>query len=125
LGLEHEPVADDADILPVLQQLTQPAEEVRTIALQLLYLARKCRVEPLAQILDPILRLLILALGGLEGLVEGRDLAAQREELLIEQVDLGQRLVGDLGLLVETSGQRADAPLAAPQDRKSVVWERV
>ena len=38
--------------------------------------------------------------------LQRRDLAAQREQLLVEQIDLGQRLVGDLLLAVEL-GRRA------------------
>ena len=45
LGLEHEAVADDADVAAVLQQFAQAAEEVGAIALQLLHLAGQRRVE--------------------------------------------------------------------------------
>ena len=101
LGFEHEAVADDADVLAVLQELAQAAEEVRAIALQLLHLPGQRRVEARAQILDARLALGVLLLGGLQRLVQGGDLPAQRQQLLVEQVDLGQRLVGDLLLVLE------------------------
>ncbi len=59
-GFEHEPVANDADVLAVLQEFAQPAEEVGPVALQLLHLARERRVEPRAEILDAVLTVLVL-----------------------------------------------------------------
>ena len=93
LGFEHEAVADDADVLAVLQELAQAAEEVGAVALQLLHLAGERRVEARAEILDARLALGVLLFGGLQRVVEGGNLPAQRQQLLIEEIDLGQRLV--------------------------------
>ena len=63
LGLEHEAVADDADVLAVAQQLAQAAEEVGAVALQLLHLAGQHDVEAGAEIGDARLAVLVLGLG--------------------------------------------------------------
>ena len=56
LGLEHEPVADDADARVIAEDLAQPAEELRTILRQLLDPRRQGQVQPPAEIgdLDPL-----------------------------------------------------------------------
>src|SRR5207248_1334684 len=90
LGLEHEAVADDTDIGPVAEDGAQPAEEVGAIARQLLYALRQRHVQPLAEIGDAGLRLLVLLLRRVERLLERRELAAQRRDLLIEHLDLRQ-----------------------------------
>ena len=53
LGLEHETVADDADVRPVAENGAQAAEEFRTVARQFLHPLRQRHVQPLAEIGDP------------------------------------------------------------------------
>ena len=90
----HEAVADNADVLAIAQQLAQAAEEIGAVALQ----------SPAPGGPAPTLRrapdrrcvrlaLLVLGLGRVECLLERRHLAAQRQQLLVEQVDLGHRLL--------------------------------
>ena len=56
LRLEHEAVADDADVGPVAEHLPQAAEELGAVARQLLHLLRERHVEPRAEIGDARLR---------------------------------------------------------------------
>src|SRR5579859_1764849 len=49
-GLEHEAIADDADVRPVAEDLPQAAKEFRAIARQLLDPLRQRHVEALAEI---------------------------------------------------------------------------
>ncbi len=72
LGLEHETVADDADVLAVAQQLAQAAEEVGAVALQLLHLLGQHHVEAGAEIGDARLALLVLGLRGTDAPPAGR-----------------------------------------------------
>ena len=71
-GLEHEAVADDADVRPVAEDLAQPAEEVGAIAREFLHPLGQRHVEPLAEIGDPGLGLLVLLLRGVERLLRAR-----------------------------------------------------
>ena len=112
LGLEHEAVADDADIRAVAEDFAQLAEEVRAVARQFLHALRQRDVEPLAEIGDAQLRCLFLFLGGAERLFERRDLPAQRADLLIEDFDLRDRARGRLLLDVELAIELADFGLA-------------
>ena len=116
LGLEHEAVADDADVLAVAQQLAQAAEEVGAIALQLLHLPGEHDVEAGAEVGNARLALLVLGFRRLQRVVQGRDLPPQREQLLVEQVDLGGRLVGDRLLVLELLGERGDARILLAAD---------
>ena len=68
--LEHEAVADDADVGPVAEDRAQPAEEVGAVARQFLHALRQRHVEPLAEIGDAGLRFLVALLGGVERLFE-------------------------------------------------------
>ena len=79
-----------------LQKLAQAAEEVGAVALQLLHLAGEHDIEAGAEVVDARLALLVLASRRLQRLVQGGDLPAQRQKLLVEQIDLGDRLVGDV-----------------------------
>ena len=78
-GLEHEAVADDADVRPVAENFAQAAEEVGAVARQFLHALRQREIEPLAEIGDPGLRFLVLLLGDIERAFERGELAAQRE----------------------------------------------
>ena len=91
LGLEHEAVADDADVGPVAENGAQPPEEVGAVARQFLHPLRQRHVEPLAEIGDAGLQFLVLLLGRIERLFERGELAAQRRDLLVEHLDLRQR----------------------------------
>ena len=91
LGLEHEAVADDADVGPVAEDLAQPPEEIRAVAGELLHPLRQRDVEPAAEVGDLGLAIPCRALGGRERLLDRGELAAQRRDLLVEQLDLGQR----------------------------------
>ena len=90
-GLEHEAVADDADVRPVAEDGAQAAEEFRAVARQFLHALRQRDVEPLAEIGDAALRFLVALLGGIERLFERGELAAQRADLLVQHLDLRQR----------------------------------
>src|SRR5207244_9745100 len=57
------------------------------------------------------LRVLVPRLGHVEGRLESRKLAAQRSDLLIEQLDLGQCAGGDPLLGFDLAVERADLAL--------------
>src|SRR5262245_4782801 len=101
LRLEHEAVADDADVGPIAENGTQPPEEVGTVARQLLHALGQRHVQTLPQIGDAALRLLVLLLAGVERRFERGELAPQRRDLLIEHFDLRQRPRGEPLLRVE------------------------
>ena len=61
--LEHEAVADDADIGAIAQNGAQAAEEFRTVARQFLHALRQRDVQALAEIGNPPLRFLVALLG--------------------------------------------------------------
>src|SRR3546814_2198895 len=85
--LEHEAVADDADVLAAAEDLAQAAEELRAVARQLLHLAGQRDVEALAEIGDLHLLFLVLGLGDLKRFRHLRELLAQRGELAIQRSD--------------------------------------
>ena len=87
-GLEHEAVADDADVGAIAEDFAQLAEEVRPVARQFLHALRQRDVQALAEVGDVQLGVLLLLLGSAERLLERADLAAQRADLLIENLDL-------------------------------------
>ena len=91
LRLEHEAVADHADVRPVAEDRAQPAEEFGAEARQFLHALRQREIEPLAEIGDARLRLLVLAFGGFQRAFDRGKLAAQRGDLLVQQLDLRQR----------------------------------
>src|SRR6516225_9704550 len=53
--LEHEAVADDADVGPIAENHPQPPEEVGTVARAFLHPLRERHVQPLTQIGDAVL----------------------------------------------------------------------
>src|SRR3984885_10460760 len=105
-GLEYEPIAHHPDIRPGAQDLPQAAEKVRAIAIELLNLLRQRDVEPLAEVGDLRLRFLVRRLRCGERILDRRELLAQRRDLLVEHVDLGQSLRRYLLLLIERDGRR-------------------
>ena len=109
LRLEDEAVADHPDVGTVAENLAEPAEEVGAIARQLLDALGERHVEPAPEIGDLGLALLVAILGGLDRGLERRDLAPERRDLLVEQLDLGERLLADLLLGVEILAERGDA----------------
>ena len=109
LGLEHEAVADDLDIVAVAEDLAQLAEEVRAVARQFLHALGERHIQPLAEIGDAGLRFPVALFRGVERVFERGDLAAKRGDLLVEQLDLRHRLGGKLLLLLGLGGQRGDA----------------
>src|SRR5215470_952299 len=72
LGLEHEAVADDPDVRPCAENLPELAKKVRTIARQFLHPLGERNIEPLAEVGDAGLRLLVALFRRIEGLLEGR-----------------------------------------------------
>ena len=64
--LEHEAVADDADVRPLAEDRAQPPEKVRAVARQFLHALRQRDIEPLAEIGDAALRFAVALLGGVE-----------------------------------------------------------
>ena len=107
LGLEDEAVADDLDVALAGQGLAQLAEELRTIARQLLDLAGERPVELLAEIDDLGVLFLGLGVGGVERGVEPRQLVLEPGQLGGEPHD-GRLLLGrELFLLGEVAEQLA------------------
>src|SRR3546814_14973534 len=82
--LEHEAVADDADVLAAAEDLAQAAEELRAVARQLLHLAGQRDVEALAEVGDLHLLLLALRLGQLQRFRHPGELPAQGGELAVQ-----------------------------------------
>ena len=136
--LEHEAVADDADVRPVAEDVAQLAEEVRAVARQFLHALRQRHVQPLAEIGDAQLRILVLLLRSAERIFERADLAAQRADLLVEILDLRHGARGrlllqvdlvrcrlrpvparDLGSAPAASRSRSRSPSAADSDARS------
>ena len=76
--LEHEAVADDANVGAVAENFAQPAEEVGAIARQFLHPLRQRDVEPLAEIGDARLRFPVALLRRVERVFERGKLTAQR-----------------------------------------------
>src|SRR5262249_30108597 len=113
--LEHEAVADDANVGPIAEDGAQPAEEVGTIAREFLYALSERHVEPLAEIGDPVLRFLVSLLAGVERLLQRGELASQRRDLLVEHFDLCQRARADPLLRVKLAAERG-LPLGVAAD---------
>ena len=68
-------------------------------------------IEPLAEIGNARLRVLVLLLGDIERLLDGGELAAQRRDLLVEHLDLGERVGGNLLLPLDLAGEFRYLPL--------------
>ena len=99
--MEHEAVADDADVGPVAEDVAQLAEKVGAVARQFLHALRQRQVQPLAEIGEAQLRVLVLLLGSAERIFERADLLAQRADLLIEVLDLRHGARGRILLQVD------------------------
>src|SRR5690606_29662485 len=93
--LEDEAVAHDPNVGAALENLAQAAEEVGSVAREILYALGKGEVEAAAEIGDLRAALLIARLGGIQSLLERGDLRAQRRQLLVEERHLGGGLAGD------------------------------
>jgi hypothetical protein len=61
------------------------------------------------QVGNACLAFLVLAFGGADRFLQGRHLPAQLEQLLVEEVDLGLRLIGQGRLVGQLLGKRRDA----------------
>ncbi len=92
LRLEHEAVADDVDIRLVAENRAQPAKEFGAIAGELLDLVGQSDIELLAEVGDLALLGFDLGLGDVERCRQRRQLLAQRGDLRVQLVDLGQRV---------------------------------
>ena len=90
-GLEHEAVADDADVGAAFEDFAQAAEEVGAVAREVGDALGEGDVEPAAEVGDRGAALAVADFRCLERLLERRDLGAERGELLVEQRDLGLR----------------------------------
>jgi hypothetical protein len=90
--LEHETVAHHANVFPVGQDTPQPAKEFRAELVELLYPLRQRHVQPAAQIGNLRAAFGVLPLGCIQRIVQHADLAAQRGDLLVEQLDPCQRV---------------------------------
>ena len=123
--LEHEAVADDADVGAVAEDFAQLAEEIRAVARQLLHPLRQRDVQALAEVGDVQLGGVFLLLRGAERVLERGDLPAQRADLLIEVFDLGDGARGGRLLQIDLRVERIDLagpragvlPSAAPRRR--------
>ena len=91
------------------EDLAQPAEEIRAVAVELLHALRQRDVEAAAEIGDLGVGFAVARFGDVERVLQRGDLLAQRGDLLVEQLDLRQRALADGALVVELAGQRADA----------------
>ena len=100
-GFEDEAVADDMDVGARAEDLAQAAEEVGAVAREFLHLLRQRDIEARAEIGDLRLRLLAGGFGGGERVLDRGELAAQRGDLLVEHVDLGERARGNVLLRVQ------------------------
>src|SRR5262249_98865 len=98
---------------PVAERLLELTEEVRTVARKLLHFLGKRHVQPLAEVCDPGLALLVLGLRGVERFLQGGKLKPERRELLVKHLDFGERVVGDLLLRIELGAERSGAVLGA------------
>src|SRR5262249_28056897 len=96
--------------------LPQLAKEVGAIARQFLHPLGERDIEPLAQVGDAGLRFLVAFFRRVEGLLERRQLASQRRDLLIEDFDLGQRPGADAFLGIESTGESVDPVLRFRDD---------
>ena len=113
VGGKHEAVADDVEVRAGAEHLAQLAEEIGAVARKLLHLLGKRDVQPLPEIGDLAWLSLSLASEASSASCKRGDLEPQRRELLVEDLDLGQRLVGDLLLLVELAAERGCLGLGA------------
>src|SRR5439155_2516592 len=115
-----EAIADNADVGPIADDLTQTAEELGAIARQLLHLGGQRQVKPASQLDDLALLVLDLGFGNIESGGDLGELLAQRGKLRAELLDLGarrpaglllggKRRLGRLGALAE----RAQPDVAA------------
>src|SRR5205085_2528895 len=103
--LEHEAVADDANVGPIAEDGAQPAEEVGTIAREFLHALGERHIESLAEIGEPVLRFLVSLLAGVERFLQRGELASQRRDLLVEHLNLRQRARADPLLRVELAAE--------------------
>ena len=110
--LEHEAVADDADVGAVAEDFAQLAEEIRAVARQFLHPLRQRDVQALAEVGDVQLGVLFLLLGGAERVLERGDLPAQRADLLVEVFDLGDGARGRRLLQIDLRVERIDLAAA-------------
>src|SRR5262249_1137156 len=100
-----------ANVWPVAQDGAEPAEELRAIAGKLLHALGEREVQSLSQVGQTGLRVLVALLRDVERGLERGDLPPQRADLLIEQLDLGERACGDALLHVQLVVERADLAL--------------
>src|SRR4029453_15865280 len=103
--LEHETVADDANVGAIAENGAQSSEEVGTVSREFLHPLRERYVQPLAQVGNAALRFLVLFLAGFECRFERAKLAPQRRDLLIEHLDLRQRPGAEPPLRVELTAE--------------------
>ena len=113
LGLKHEAVANHLDVVPLAQRFFQLAEEVGPVLRKLLHALGECHVEPLPEVGDLRLRCLIALVGVAERVLQRGELLAQRDDLLVQQFDLSQRLRRDAALLVKLFGDGGNPHLGA------------
>ena len=118
LALEHEAVADDLDARPVRQHVTQLAEELAAIALQLLDLRRQRHVQLLAEIGDLRVLVAALRLRQIERLGDRGELRLQLVHLLVEQRDLRARRIAEPLLVRELRSRRGAALLLGHRARR-------
>ena len=79
------------DVRAVAEDGTQAAEKFGTIARQFLYALCQRDIEPRAEVGDAALRFLVALFGGIKCFFESCELAAQRGDLLDQDLDLRQR----------------------------------
>src|SRR5262249_37077469 len=111
LRLEHEAVAHDLNIVPVSKRFFQLAKERRAVLRQLLHAFGERDIETLSKIGDLSLSLLVALIAVAERALQCRHLLAQSSDLLIEKLNLGERLRREPALFVELLGNGGDAGL--------------
>src|SRR5437588_277449 len=108
LRLEYEAVADHQDAGTLAQDLPQAPKELGAVARQFLNPLGERRIESLAKIDDLRLACDIALLGIGKEARQLADLTPERSDLLVQQLDLGERVGRNLFFLVERSAQPAD-----------------
>ena len=93
--LEHETIADDTDVFAGGQDFTQAAEEIGTVAVELLHALGQRNVQATPKISDLGVGFLVAVLRSVERLFTSADLSAQGCYLLVKQLDLAESALAD------------------------------
>src|SRR5262245_2973479 len=121
LGLKNETVSHHADVGTVAENFPKLAEEIRAIPLQFINALGQRKIKPLTKLGDAALRLLVLLFGRVQCLLEGGELTAQCCNLLVENLDLGERPRRDFFLAFDLTRQLRSPALSRCGSRTGAV----